>query len=166
MEMADQERFARQFEDCRPQLLKLCQRILGQSDGARDAVSETYVHAYRHWADFDGANFPGWLSRIAQRVCVDRLRREAPGLRVDAGTEPASADPEGRIVNAIQIRSILAKLPEEQRRCLKLFYIEGFTAKEVAKETGFTEGQVKSYLQNGRRNFIRAWKAIKEKGDE
>ena len=65
-----------------------------------------------------------------------------------------------------EIRSILAGLPEQQRRCLKLFYIEGYTAKEVAKATSFTEKQVKSCLQNGRRNFLLAWKAMEGKGDE
>jgi RNA polymerase sigma-70 factor (ECF subfamily) len=64
-----------------------------------------------------------------------------------------------RVVNAIQIRTILRGLPEEQRICLKLFYFEGYSAKEVAERTGFTEKQVKSYLQNGRRNFLSAWNA-------
>ncbi len=162
----DQERFARVFQDCRPHLLRLCQRILGERDAALDAVSETYLRAYRSRADFDGRNLPGWLYRIAQHICIDQLRRAFPDERLDRGIEPASTDTEVRILNAIQIRSILAKLPEEQRRCLKLFYMEGFTAKEVARATGFTAKQVKSYLQNGRRNFMQAWNAMEGKGDE
>jgi len=64
------------------------------------------------------------------------------------------------LLNAIQIRTILRGLPEQQRICLKLFYLEGYSAKEVAKRTGFTEKQVKSHLQNGRRNFVAAWNAV------
>jgi RNA polymerase sigma-70 factor (ECF subfamily) len=162
----DQEQFARAFEDCRPHLLTACRRILGEPDGAQDAVNETYLRAYRNLAQFEPGNFPGWLSRIAKRICLDRMRRESPLQCLDAETEPGSTDSEVRILNAIQIRSILATLPEPQRRCLKLFYIEGFTAKEVARETRFTEKQVKSHLQNGRRNFLAAWNAMEDKGDE
>lgn len=139
---------------------------MSEPDEAQDAVNETYLRAYGNLAQFEPGNFPGWLSRIAKRICLDRLRREFPVQRLDTETEPGSTDSEVRILNAIQIRSILAKLPEPQRRCLKLFYIEGFTAKEVAMETRFTEKQVKSYLQNGRRNFLQAWNAMEDKGDE
>ncbi len=67
-----------------------------------------------------------------------------------------------QFLTAIQIRSILSTLPEQQRHCLKLFYIEGLTAKEVAEETGYSQNLVKSHLQNGRRNFIREWKKSQE----
>ena len=156
----DQETFAERFVACWPHLLKLCQRMLGESDGARDAVSETYLRSLRGRVGFDGNNFQGWLSRIAQHVCIDRRRNEFVRQGLATGIEPAVPDSEVRILNALQVRSILAGLPEAQRRCLKLFYIEGFTAKEVAKTTGFADKQVKSHLQNGRRNFIREWKAL------
>jgi RNA polymerase sigma factor (sigma-70 family) len=162
----DQERFATRFEACRPSLAKLCQRILSEREAARDAVNETYLRAFGNRATFDGQNFPGWLSRIAKRICLDQRRREFPGQRVDVETELASSDSEVRMFTAMQIRSILAQLPERQRMCLKLFYIEGLTAKEVAKKTGFGENQVKSYLQNGRRNFMLAWRGIEGRGNE
>ena len=159
----EQETFAGRFVECWPHLLRLCQRILGESDAARDAVSETYLRAFRGRVGFDGNNFPGWLSRIAQHVCIDRRRYEFVRQGLDTAVEPAVTDSEVCILNALQVRSILAGLPEPQRRCLKLFYIEGFTAKEVAQATGFADKLVKSHLQNGRRNFIREWKALNKK---
>ena len=107
-----------------------------------------------------GVYLPGWLSKIARHVCIDWIRREARVLGIES--EQASTDSEVRILTALQIRSVLKKLPENQRRCLKLFYIEGYTAREVAKATGFTGKQVKSYLQNGRRNFMHAWRAVEK----
>ena len=104
--------------------------------------------------------------RIARHVCIDQLRRDLPFQRLDPRIEQVSTDSEVRILNALQIRSILAGLRPEQRRCLKLFYIDGFTAKEVAKATGFSEKRVKSCLQNGRRNFMSAWKTLEAKGNE
>jgi RNA polymerase sigma-70 factor (ECF subfamily) len=156
---AEGEQFAFQFEACRRELLKLCRHILGVSDGAEDAVQHTYLRAYGSRARFDGVNFPGWLARIAQHICIDVLRARWSSRELEDTHGLATTHDEMRVVNAIQIRTILRGLPEEQRICLKLFYFEGYSAKEVAERTGFTEKQVKSYLQNGRRNFLSAWNA-------
>lgn len=165
-EAGPQEQFARHFEDCRPNLLRICLRILGEPGRAQDAVSDTYLRAYANLGRFEATNFAGWLSRIAQRICLDRLRADRPTEPIDEHDDLTAGYNEMRLLTAIQIRTILAKLPEAQRRCLKLFYIEGFSAKEVAQETGFTEKQVKSHLQNGRRNFTLQWESLKKKSHE
>lgn len=161
---AESERFGRRFQDFRPHLLELCRRILPEREDARDAVSETCLRAYAARKEFDGANFAGWLSRIAKNICVDWIRRKGTARKFDAGIDLIVTDSEVRILTAIQIRSIFSQLPEPQRCCLMLFYVEGLSAKEVAKKTGFSEKQVNAYLQSGRRNFKKAWKAS-EKGD-
>jgi len=162
----DHERFASLFQDCRPWLQNLCQRILGESDQASDAVSETYLRACRNRANFDGVNLAGWLSCIAKHICIDRMRREFPTQSLNEVIGPATTDSEVRTLTGMHIRAVLSELPERQRRCLKLFYIEGFSAKEVANATGWTDKQVKSYLQNGRRNFIRLWNGSEGKGND
>ena len=116
----DQDQFAQAFEDRRPHLQRVCQRILGEPDGAQDAVNETYLRAYGNLAQFEPGNFPGWLSRIAKRICLDRIRKELPVQRLVAENEPGSTDSEVRIINAIQIRSILAKLPEPLSRSARI----------------------------------------------
>jgi RNA polymerase sigma-70 factor (ECF subfamily) len=159
------EEFALRFEGCRRELSKLCRRILQASDGAEDAVQHTYLRAYASRSRFDGVNFPGWVARIAQHICIDVLRARWPSRELEDGRGFATTHDEMRLVNAIQIRNILRGLPDQQRICLKLFYLEGYSAKEVAKRTGFTEKQVKSHLQNGRRNFVLAWNAV-DKGSK
>jgi RNA polymerase sigma-70 factor (ECF subfamily) len=162
----NQESFAQSFEHWRPMLLRVCTRVLGPHGGAEDAVHETYLRAYANRLRFDGANLPGWLSQIARNICIDRTRLAAPLERPAEGIDRGSTHDEMRLLNKIHIRTILGKLPDHQRRCLKLFYIEGCSAIEVAKETGFTLKQVKSYLQNGRRNFILEWDALKKRRHE
>jgi RNA polymerase sigma factor (sigma-70 family) len=161
-----QGQFSRRFEACRTNLLAICRKILSDADGANDAVQETYLRAYGNLARFEEGNFPGWLSRIAQRVCIDRIRADFPCRPLNPSRELSTTHDEMRLLNKIQIRSILSRLPDQQRRCLKLFYIEGFSAKEVARETGFKENQVKSYLQNGRRRFMIEWEALDAKRHE
>jgi RNA polymerase sigma-70 factor (ECF subfamily) len=56
-----------------------------------------------------------------------------------------------------QILRLLAlsreELSEEQKRCVTLFYLEKKSYQEVADITGYSVMQVKSYIQNGKRNL-------------
>ena len=49
-------------------------------------------------------------------------------------------------------RAITA-LKDEQRTCITLFHLDGLTYAEVATRTGFSLEEVRSHLQNGRRNL-------------
>jgi RNA polymerase sigma-70 factor (ECF subfamily) len=47
----------------------------------------------------------------------------------------------------------LKELNQEQRQCVTLFYLERRSYQEIHEITGFTLLQVKSYIQNGKRNL-------------
>ena len=47
----------------------------------------------------------------------------------------------------------IEKLNEEQKQCVSLFYLHKKSYSQVADITGFTIMQVKSYIQNGKRNL-------------
>jgi RNA polymerase sigma factor (sigma-70 family) len=50
------------------------------------------------------------------------------------------------------IERAMQTLNAGQRRCLQLFYFEKKSYKEIADLTGFSIKQVKSHIQNGKRN--------------
>lgn len=47
----------------------------------------------------------------------------------------------------------LGNLSKEQRVCVELFYLKDKSYQEIADETGYSLNQVKSYIQNGKRNL-------------
>jgi RNA polymerase sigma-70 factor (ECF subfamily) len=47
----------------------------------------------------------------------------------------------------------LQQLNPEQKRCVELFYLADKSYIEICKETGYTLKQVKSFIQNGKRNL-------------
>ena len=47
----------------------------------------------------------------------------------------------------------LEELNPEQKQCLILFYLEKKSYQEISENTGFSLMQVKSYIQNGKRNL-------------
>ena len=52
-----------------------------------------------------------------------------------------------------RLETALQQLNSEQQVCVHLFYLQKKTYQEIATETGFTLLQVKSYIQNGKRNL-------------
>ncbi|HEY0653572.1 MAG TPA: sigma factor-like helix-turn-helix DNA-binding protein, partial [Chryseosolibacter sp.] len=63
--------------------------------------------------------------------------------------------------NLRKLEGCIETLPEEQRQCVKLFYLQKKCYKEITELTGFELNKVKSYIQNGKRNL----KICMEKND-
>ena len=51
------------------------------------------------------------------------------------------------------LATALEQLSEEQKQCVNLFYLQKRSYAEISSATGFTLKQVKSYIQNGKRNL-------------
>ena len=52
-----------------------------------------------------------------------------------------------------QLEEGITKLNSEQKICVELFYLQNKSYVEVAEITGYELNQVKSYIQNGKRNL-------------
>jgi len=53
----------------------------------------------------------------------------------------------------MKLKEAMTSLNREQGLCVTLFYLEEKSYKEVVEITGFSSNQVKSYIQNGKRNL-------------
>jgi RNA polymerase sigma-70 factor (ECF subfamily) len=51
------------------------------------------------------------------------------------------------------VLKFLAELKHEQKVCVELMYLQGKSYNDIAKETGYGIKNVKSYIQNGKRNL-------------
>jgi RNA polymerase sigma-70 factor (ECF subfamily) len=78
----------------------------------------------------------------ASEELLDAVLASAPVQQDDVGEERLRALP-----------SALDRLAAGQRRCLELFYLEGYSYAEVASRSGFALNEVKSHIQNGKRNL-------------
>ncbi len=59
----------------------------------------------------------------------------------------------------------MQELNEEQKQCVTLFYLQKNSYQQIVAKTGYTLLQVKSYIQNGKRNLrLLIEKKLKEKG--
>jgi RNA polymerase sigma factor (sigma-70 family) len=51
------------------------------------------------------------------------------------------------------LKKCIDQLKDEQKECIKLFYLEEKCYQEIAESTSYELKKVKSYIQNGKRNL-------------
>ena len=92
--MTDQDSLADRFEEQRPRLRRLAQRMLGSTAEADDVLQDVWLRASAAGAD-DVQNFGGWLTTIASRACLNVLRS-----RASRGEIPLDDDGTGPVIEA------------------------------------------------------------------
>jgi RNA polymerase sigma-70 factor (ECF subfamily) len=138
-------------------------RYLRNREDAEDAVMEVYERLTKALLEHQVTNFKSWLYSVVANHCRMTLRRRkgAP-LAVEASEElldvvlasipaPHEDDEDERLMQ--HLPTALARLGEGQRRCLELFYLQGHSYAEVASLCGYSLNEVKSHIQNGKRNL-------------
>jgi RNA polymerase sigma-70 factor (ECF subfamily) len=157
----DVDAFAEVVEAHQERLLRLCERLLGDAEEARDTAQEVFLKAYRKAADFrpQGQVYT-WLYRIATNLCLNKLRRRRLVRFVsweprEEGEAPAFDPPDHRPDPGAalaarerwrQTRKVIAQLPPNQRAVLVLARFEGLSYRQIAEVLGITEGAVESRL--------------------
>ena len=134
--------------------------ILGDAHRAEDAAQETFLAAYRKLDQLRRPEaFASWLRRIVITQCGRMTRgRHRAGQPLESVAEPASGEPTPAEVAerrelTDRVTAALRSLPEPQRMPLTLYYINGYTQKEVAEFLDVPVGTVKSRLHNSRRRL-------------
>jgi RNA polymerase sigma-70 factor (ECF subfamily) len=138
-------------------------RYLRNRQDAEDAVMEVYERLGKALREHEVASFRSWLHSVVANHCRMILRRrkgqpaavEASEELLDAVLASAPAPHEDdeweRRMEALP--TALSRLAEGQRRCLELFYLEGLSYADVARHSGYALNEVKSHIQNGKRNL-------------
>lgn len=137
-----------------PIVHRYCMRLTQDQDAAQDAVQTCWLKAIKSLHRLsDPACFPGWILRIASRVCTDALRRKIGDRRhVKAMTQlqlentvPAQSN------ESLDLRSALKNLSAKDRVLVGLFYGQGMNVAQTAALLGLPQGTVKSRLHTVRK---------------
>ena len=128
-------------------LLALC---LGNKDEADDLAQDALVKAYLACSGFrDGGKFRSWLFKIAHNTFLSHRRSLKPTISIDAipvETLPQRGSGEG----ASDLYLALSTLPPKERSAITLFYLNGYSIKEIAAITETSQDAVKQQLSRGR----------------
>jgi RNA polymerase sigma factor (sigma-70 family) len=142
----------------------VCLKYLGQPEAAQDAVMDIYEHLNRKLPGHEVENFSGWLYMVSKNHCLQVLRKKSNLLTVSLddpvmqnGREAHQEDDEfdfdvpADVVD--QLHDCIVQLPEKQQTCIKLFYFEKRSYADICEITLQPMDQVRSNIQNGRRNL-------------
>jgi RNA polymerase sigma factor (sigma-70 family) len=138
----------------------VCMKYLKQAEPARDATMQIFEKLIADLPRFEIRFFKAWLMRVTRNHCLMQLRQnphatklveEFPELHVEYREDLHPVLEREEMLNRME--EALQELGEEQQRCIILFYLHKKTYTEIMTETGYTFMQVKSYIQNGKRNL-------------
>jgi len=137
-----------------------CLKYLKDRDESKDAVMQIFEKLNETLRKHEVTNFKSWLYVSARNHCLMQLRtrkgketREiTPNLMESEYVLHQENEPEIE-QNLSKLEKCIDELGTEQQHCVRLFYLQEKCYKDVATETGFDLGQVKSFIQNGKRNL-------------
>lgn len=143
----------------------VCMKYLKNEDESKDAVMQVFEKLLHDLVRHEVENFKGWLYTLTKNHCLMLLRNDhmyvinQADLKKDLSEimeNDSSLHQDNSMEKELQIRQLeegITTLNKEQRTCVELFYLSDKSYQEVAEITGFDLNQVKSYIQNGKRNL-------------
>jgi len=127
---------------------------------SRDAVMQIFEKLMVSLKQHEVTHFKSWLYVTSRNHCLMAIRaRKGKNLEGISGDFMENEtllhlpeEPEME-TNLSKLEKCVEHLTVEQKDCVKLFYMQQKCYKEIIQITGFNDNQVKSYIQNGKRNL-------------
>ena len=131
---------------------------------AEDLTSETFFRALRSMSNFrwQGKDFGAWLMTIARNLATDHFK--AGRTRLELTTEDmtvhddSTEGPESAVLSGLTneiLLGALKSLPDEQRDCLIMRFLQGMSIAETAAVLGRSDGAIKQLQLRGVRNLAK-----------
>ena len=141
-------------------LFGVSMKYLKNEQEAQDAVQQIYLKAITELNKYKVDYFKSWLYMVCKNYCLMKIR-DRQGKRAAEINESMVVIAEDKDIQYLLdkdrtldvMEKTLEELIPEQKDCIKLFYLEKRSYQEIAEKTGFSLMQVKSYIQNGKRNL-------------
>lgn len=123
----------------------------GDSALADDIAQEAYIKAYLSCDGLTNADkFNAWIFRIGYTTFINHKRTERVFADYNEAHDALSADSADDRFRYQELYSALNRLPAKERSSVLLFYMEGYSIKEIAEIEGVTPDAVKQHLSRGR----------------
>ena len=147
------------FERYMPMIYGVCLKYLKDEEGAKDAVMGIFEELIIKVKQHEVKQFRSWVYVLSRNYCLMQLRagKKMEEVSLDEVMESAPflhPEENNNREEALEaLERCMQRLSEGQRQSVQLFYLEEKCYKEVAEITGYTMNDVKSYIQNGKRNL-------------
>ena len=137
----------------------VCLKYLKDPEEAKDCVLNIFEELIGKLKKHPVEHFKAWLYQLAKNHCLMQLRKqkirpvniELSDMHLQDNEHPVfEFDKED---NFKHMEYCLGQLAGAQRKVIELFYLQGKCYKEISGTMGMEVNQVRSFIQNGRRNL-------------
>ncbi len=143
----------------------ICMKYLKNKAVSKDVMMDIFEIFLKKPPTEDILSFKKWLFTITKHQCLTYLRntKRSDGQQekwkiFEKKSEIFMENEDvwslnSRTHDQAKVRNALNQLKDPQIQCIRLFYIEGKSYKEIEQQTDFDLNQIKSFLQNGKRKL-------------
>jgi RNA polymerase sigma factor (sigma-70 family) len=138
----------------------VCLKYFKEPETAKDSVMQIFEELVSKLKRHEVDNFKGWLHQVSKNHCLMQLRTPKNLKTVEFKTEFVQSEENVHLNGVLEkeenfkkLELCLGTLTDEQRIAIKLFYLDGKCYNEIVEMTKNDWNQVRSLIQNGRRNL-------------
>ena len=154
--MKDPDAFDRLMRPQLQGLYRIAISMLENEEDAADAIQETVLKCWQKIGQLKREEyFRTWLTRILINQCKDILRGRKKYILMEDIPETSYEDP----YFVSEWKTLLSSLNEKYRIVMELYYVDGFSTKEIAFMLRITESNVRSRMNRGRKQLEQYYKA-------
>ena len=138
-------------EQFRKFLLALC---CGNRDESDDIAQEALIKAYLSSSGYqDKGKFTAWLYKIAYNTFLDHCKSLRTLSPIDTCQHIAGGNTADKTFQYQDLYRALDELPSKERSSILLFYIKGYSVREISKIIDASEDAIKKQLSRGREHL-------------
>lgn len=142
------------------QLFTYLWRATGDEHAAYDLRQETFIRAWRHFAQVRDYDRPlAWLYRVATNLALNERRGRRPTASLTDEEELTASDPSWRLAERDLVHQTLQALPPRERQALALRSGQGLSCEEVADVLEISATAARSLLWRARERFRTLYQA-------
>lgn len=141
-------------------VLGMCIHYFHDKDTAKDMVLQIFEKLFDELKRREVENFRAWLTFVVRNFCISELRktqtkqhRESEYEKDMASLQQVEEESPETEKQIEQLENALNELNPFQKKCIELFYYKNMSYVQIVAATGYSINEVKSYIQNGKRNL-------------
>ena len=131
-------------------------KYLKNEEDCKDIVIQVFEKLHHDLITYEIYHFSSWLHTVTKNHCLRFLSGKKYSI-VDSEKIPDHPEVDNDDVFGKEylphLDEAIHLLKEEQRICIELFYIQNMSYQKISERTKFTLNEVKSHIQNGKRNL-------------
>ena len=141
----------------------VCMKYIKDEQNAKDCTQQIFEKCFIELQKYEVIYFKSWLYQVTKNYCFMQLRSKPGKYNIDIETITDLANEKNEAEEKYEIEQknltleimhhCINELANEQKQCISLFYLQKKSYQQIAEELKLNYLQVKSFIQNGKRNL-------------